>query len=142
MAYKDPSVYTYSCESVISMVEYMFNTKYEIWKDDNKLPKGTRETVGKLIELKDQMVYGGLLGWFFKKRNREITEAIKEIAVEIELASNAHRSIVSSLEEFKAVVNHNSNSYVNKNEFEALFNRVEILNEKIEQIKSKIIQGV
>ena len=53
MAYKDPSVYTYSCESVISMVEYMFNTKYDIWKDDNKLTKGTRETVGKLLELKD-----------------------------------------------------------------------------------------
>ena len=142
MAYKDPSVYTYSCESVISMVEYMFNTKYDIWKDDNKLPKGTRETVGKLLELRDHMMYRGVLGWFFKKRNIAITEAIKEIAVELELASNAHRGIVSSLEEFKAAVNHNSVSYVNKNEFETLFNRVEILNEKIEQIKSSITQGV
>ena len=142
MAYKDPSVYTYSCDSVISMVEYMFNTKYDIWKDDNNLPKGTRETVGKLLELRDHMTYRRILGWFFKKRNIAITEAIKEIAVELELASNAHRGIVSSLEEFKAAVNHNSISYINKNEFETLFNRVEILNEKIEQIKSSITQGV
>ena len=77
MAYKDPSVYTYRCDSVISMVEYMFNTKYDIWKDDNKLPKGTRETVGKLLELRDHMTYRGILGWFFKKRNIAIIKSLE-----------------------------------------------------------------
>ena len=136
MAYKDPKIYTYSSISTEEMVEYMFNTKHEIWKDEDKIPRYIRESVGKLIELRNQTMYGGILGWFFKKRNKIIAEAIKEIAMELSLASNAHRNIFSRLEGFETA------NCVNKNEFEALFNRVEILNEKIEQIKSSLNQEV
>lgn len=101
MSYMDHSVCTHNLISVEDMVEYMFNTKHDVWKDDDKLPRSTRESVGKLIQLRDQMVYGGILGWFFKKRNRVIAEAIKQIAIELELASRAHRDIFSRLEESK-----------------------------------------
>lgn len=136
MAYKDPKIYTYSFICVVEMIEYMFNTKPDIWEDDDKIPKSTRETVGKLIKLRDQMMYRGMLGWFFKKRNRVIAEAIKEIALELELASEAHRGLFSRLEGFVVT------DYVTKNEFEAIISRIEILNEKIEQIKSSLNQGV
>lgn len=101
MSYMDPSIHTQGSINVVDMVEYMFNTKHDVWKDDDKIPRSTRDNVGKLIELRDQLVYDGILGWFFKKRNRVIVEAIKVIAMELELASNAHRDIFSILEESK-----------------------------------------
>ena len=131
MSYMDSSVYTQSSVSVVDMVEYMFNTKHDIWKNDIKIPLATRQTVGKLIKLKDQMVYGGILGWFFKKRNRVISEAIKQIAIELELASRTHQGIFKRLDGFK-------DDDVIKNEIEAIFSRVSILNEKIEEINSRL----
>ena len=131
MSYMDPSVYTQSSVSVVDMVEYMFNTKHDIWKNAIKIPLATRQTVGKLIKLKDQMVYGGILGWFFKKRNRVIAEAIKQIAIELELASRTHQGIFKRLDGFK-------DDDVIKNEIEAIFSRVSILNEKIEEINSRL----
>ena len=135
MSYMNHSIYTKSSEDVIEMVEYMFKTKPDIWKDNDKLPRDTRESVSKLIKLRDQMMYGGILGWFFKKRNRVIAEAIKGIAIELELASNAHKGIFKRLDGFK-------DDDVIKNEIDAIFNRVKILNEKIDQINSRLNKEV
>ena len=81
------------------------------------------------------LMYSGILGLFFNKRNRVIAEAIKEIALELELASNAHKGIFKRLDGFK-------DDDVIKNEIDVIFSRVKILNEKIEQINSRLNKEV